>query len=340
MAAIATTTTPTTQQQHKWQDLIWMDEGIEVGLRFISKLAEVVLLIGVGYAGYKIAHKGGTPPVLDEIWLVSQVLALDLSAPGMFASAKAATRAGELERAKWAKAIGISLIIMSILSMIDGATQYYLVGLVPTDIITWSSLIMTIIRCAAAVGYSVYCRYSKVDIEPVVSPAQAPQQQAIAVVPTPDHERLERLERAFQALADQITTAMQQQQQPTQITELINPVVPAAIPQSSETLPQDEPTDEPITDPAIGTVSEPPRKENGTETTPERSTQSSETVPTINIATRRKSLTTLEVANVLGCSERHVRDLRNQGKLERDDTDEKLIKAASVRAFLKARVAQ
>lgn len=181
MAAVTTSTTT-----QKWSDLVWMDEGIEVGLRFISKLAEVVLLIGVGYAGYKIAHKGGTPPTLDEIWLVSQVLALDLSAPGMFASAKAATRAGELERAKWAKAIGISLIAMSILSMCDGAIQYYLVGLIPANIVTWSSLIMTIIRCAAAVGYSVYCRYSKVDTEEVVSPQPVQPAQNLNIQPIQD----------------------------------------------------------------------------------------------------------------------------------------------------------
>jgi hypothetical protein len=60
-------------------------------------------------------------------------------------------------------------------------------------------------------------------------------------------------------------------------------------------------------------------------------------VPVINIMTRRKSLTILEVATIIGRTERRVRDLCNEGKLERDEQDKKLIKAVSVRSYLAGR---
>jgi hypothetical protein len=54
--------------------------------------------------------------------------------------------------------------------------------------------------------------------------------------------------------------------------------------------------------------------------------------------TRRKPLTVLEVAEVLGCSERHVRNLRSDGKLLPDEADKKnLITAASVKTYLENR---
>lgn len=85
--------------------------------------------------------------------------------------------------------------------------------------------------------------------------------------------------------------------------------------------------------------------ESGTNTDPETEAIHVKSVPqngsaegtrtsTIQPFTRRKPMTVAEVAAVLECSERHVRELRADGKLLKDDQDEKLIKASSVKSYL------
>src|SRR6266496_1853420 len=91
-----------------------LEDKIEYLLKFVTIISELVLLLGLAYAGFKLAHKGATPEILDQIWLVSQVLALDLSAPGLFAMAKQARDNNDPERAKWAIRIAGILITMSI----------------------------------------------------------------------------------------------------------------------------------------------------------------------------------------------------------------------------------
>lgn len=103
----------------------------------------------------------------------------------------------------------------------------------------------------------------------------------------------------------------------------------------ADSLPQPVPTDEPITEPEIEAIAEVPGNDDGTAATEISSAMTSAVVPQINITNRRKPLSTVEVAAVLGCTERYARDLRNGNKLERDDDDGKLVKAASVRAYLK-----
>ncbi len=172
------------QQETRFTDLEWLDNSIEFALKFFTKVAEVVLLIGVGYAGYKLAHRGPSNDLLDQVWIVSQILALDLSAPGLFAMARQARENDQHERAEWAKCIAITLIVMSILSMVEGAAEYFLPD-VPKDFITWASFIMMIARCGAAVGYSVFCRLHKAErstqlsIQPVQTPVHPVQVEQI-----------------------------------------------------------------------------------------------------------------------------------------------------------------
>lgn len=151
-----------TQQQGEryYRDLVFIDDGIEWILKACSKLAEMVLLIGIGYAGYKMTQHGNTNANIDAIWIVSQILALDLSAPGLLAMAKDAQENGETERAKWAKKIAGIMIVLSILSMVEGAAQYYFHNINGTAI-DIASFSMMIARCGAAVGYSVFCRLHK-----------------------------------------------------------------------------------------------------------------------------------------------------------------------------------
>ncbi len=147
------------QQKTDWRELEWLDDHIELVLRFLTKIAEVILLIGVGYAGYKmtVQHSNET---LDRIWIISQILALDLSAPGLFAMAKHAKDDGQEKRAAWATRIAITLVVMSILSMVEGAAEYFFRN-IDSNAITIASFAMMIARCAAAVGYSVFCRLQK-----------------------------------------------------------------------------------------------------------------------------------------------------------------------------------
>lgn len=147
------------QQKTDWRELEWLDDHIELVLRFLTKIAEVILLIGVGYAGYKMTVQHSNE-VLDRIWIISQILALDLSAPGLFAMAKHAKDAGQQSRADWAQRIAITLVVMSILSMVEGAAEYFFRN-IDNNALTICSFTMMIARCAAAVGYSVFCRLQK-----------------------------------------------------------------------------------------------------------------------------------------------------------------------------------
>ncbi len=85
-------------------------------------------------------------------------------------------------------------------------------------------------------------------------------------------------------------------------------------------------TEEPITDPEVEVVREENSANGGGSTEQHTST--------LNILTRRKPLIIAEVAEVLNCSERYVRELRKQGKLLAEDQEGKLIKAGSVRSYL------
>src|SRR6266487_4072391 len=124
-----------------------LEDKIEYLLKFVTIISELVLLLGLAYAGFKLAHKGATPEILDQIWLVSQVLALDLSAPGLFAMAARAREQQNVERAKWA--IRIAIVLM-------------------------------IIRGSAAVGYSVFRRLHKAaNVAPVSVAVPSPEEHAI-----------------------------------------------------------------------------------------------------------------------------------------------------------------
>jgi hypothetical protein len=48
-------------------------------------------------------------------------------------------------------------------------------------------------------------------------------------------------------------------------------------------------------------------------------------------------MTVLEVADVLGCTERHVRDLRSRKVLVANEGDKNLIAASSVKAYMERR---
>lgn len=88
---------------------------------------------------------------------------------------------------------------------------------------------------------------------------------------------------------------------------------------------EDGSDEEPTTDPEVEVVQVKNNRHSGSLATSKTST--------VNIATRRKPMTVSEVARELLISERQVRGLRAQGKLMKDDQDESLIKAASVRAY-------
>jgi len=206
------------QEASRFTDLEWLDNGIEFALKFFTKIAEIVLLIGVGYAGYKLAHRGPSNAAFDQIWIVSQILALDLSAPGLFAMAKQAQESGQVERASWARRIAIILIVMSILSMVEGAAQYFLPG-ISQDFITWASFLMMIARCGAAVGYSVFCRLQKAErsTQLVIQPTSQP------TLPLHDEQvvRLTETVNTLAATVAQVLDQVQSIQQPTHITEVV-----------------------------------------------------------------------------------------------------------------------
>jgi hypothetical protein len=215
------------EQAANWRDLEWLDNGIEFALKFCTIIAEVILLIGVGYAGYKLAHRGPSNEALDQVWIISQILALDLSAPGLFAMARQARENDQQERAAWARRIAIILIVMSILSMVEGAAEYYLPGM-SKDFIIWASFLMVVARCGAAVGYSVFRRLHK---------AERPGQVAIQPVQPPIHsgqdERMEEVQRQIAELATvvtQINVSMSNLAQPGQpYTETWTDVHPVQV---------------------------------------------------------------------------------------------------------------
>lgn len=221
----------TITQQQQGTSLDKLEDGIEYALKFVTIISELVLLIGLGYAGFKLAHKGPTPDILDQIWLVSQVIALDLSAPGLFAMAKQARDNGDEKRAAWATRIAVILIIMSILTMAEGAITSYLSN-IPEDVTKYVTLAMMIIRGGASVGYSVFRRLQKEDRIALVptSPTQPPTPPTQpSTSPTVDayvDERIAALENKFDRLLDVLQ--MMQQRQPSTLPTYIT-VEPSTV---------------------------------------------------------------------------------------------------------------
>ena len=151
------------QQTERYiRDLVFLDDSIEFVLKFCTKIAEIVLLLGIGYAGYKMSQHGHSNETLDSIWIISQILALDLSAPGLFAMARQAKERQQDERATWARRLAFILIVLSMLSMVEGAAEYYFHGIDP-QFIAIASFSMMIARSGAAVSYSVFCRMHKAE---------------------------------------------------------------------------------------------------------------------------------------------------------------------------------
>lgn len=190
-----------------------LEDKIEYLLKFVTIMSELVLLLGLAYAGFKLAHKGATPEILDQIWLVSQVLALDLSAPGLFAMAAQARERGDDRRARWAIRIAIVLIIMSILTMVEGAVTSYLPG-IPKPVILYVTLFMMIIRAGAAVGYSVFRRLHKA--AHTAPPIAA---QAVQVAPVQPEPQLIDYEEIARHLLPLITAQRTQESEPEEVVE-------------------------------------------------------------------------------------------------------------------------
>ncbi len=207
---------PTAQDVEVWHErlLSGMDTVIEWMLKAFMILAEVVLLVGIGYAGYKMAQHGNTNPGVDTVWIVSQIIALDLSAPGLFVMSREARERGDTSRASWATGIAVTLIVLSILSMCEGAIQVYF-PLAKGWGMDALSLFLLISRCVGAVCYSVFRRLHK-------SGRHAPPARVVDAL----QEQIDTQRNELQRLHEQHTHAIQQrdtqheQRLQTTITEI------------------------------------------------------------------------------------------------------------------------
>lgn len=88
----------------------------------IGQLAQLILLMAVAYAAYKVSPGHADNVLLDQIWIISQMVALDVSAPGLARIAKQERKIGNEERANQLKNIAITLLIMGILTGAEVAT--------------------------------------------------------------------------------------------------------------------------------------------------------------------------------------------------------------------------
>lgn len=84
------------------------------------------------------------------------------------------------------------------------------------------------------------------------------------------------------------------------------------------------------TDPEMEAITNDSAEENGSSTTENAEVPHTSTTR----FNRRKPMTVMEVADVLGCTERHVRNLRSQMVLLPDEGNKNLITAASVKAYM------
>lgn len=88
----------------------------------IGQLAQLILLLAVAYAAYKVSPGHVDNTLLDQIWIIGQMIALDVSAPGLARIAKKEREAGNEDRANQLKKISKVLLWMGILTGAEVAT--------------------------------------------------------------------------------------------------------------------------------------------------------------------------------------------------------------------------
>ena len=92
----------------------------------LAKASRFILLVDLGYAGYRAithttgaAHASSQGTTLDAIWLVSQILAFDLSAPGLERIAREAETRGDKKTADSTRATKWAGIVLASLTFVE-----------------------------------------------------------------------------------------------------------------------------------------------------------------------------------------------------------------------------
>lgn len=153
-------------QQQREQSRI--EKGTNWLIENISQLSQLILLMAVAYAAYKVSPGHVDITWLDQTWIISQMVALDVSAPGLARIARKEQEAGNADRATLLRRISKTLLVMGILTGAEVATFSFFPHFPEElrNIISWALMIG---RVATALLY-MYALHSggKEDKSPLV----------------------------------------------------------------------------------------------------------------------------------------------------------------------------
>lgn len=120
-----------------------IEKGTNWLIENISQLSQLILLMAVAYAAYKVSPGHVDITWLDQTWIISQMVALDVSAPGLARIARKEQEAGNVDRATLLRRISKTLLIMGILTGAEVATFSFFPQIDGTfkNVVSWALMI-------------------------------------------------------------------------------------------------------------------------------------------------------------------------------------------------------
>jgi uncharacterized membrane protein len=190
------------QEHHpgRWKaftSLDWYDGTIEFLFRFVAKTSEPLLAAGIVYSAADVlskGHLGSTNATMDNLWAISQALAIESSGGVVLVYGLESFKARDRVKA-W-----MYLILSALLALTGGVMLFMqLAGLEnqQADSLLMRSLFA--LRCVVSVGYIYLCRTKSMSFRNLekeqpaapAPPAPAPAQPATPPLPAPiDYQRL------------------------------------------------------------------------------------------------------------------------------------------------------
>jgi hypothetical protein len=198
------------QKTGRWKaftSLNWYDGTIEFLFRFVAKTSEPLLAAGIVYSAADVlskGHLGSTSPTMDNLWAISQALAIESSGGVVLVYGLQSLK--EKDRAKAC----LYLILSALLAITGGVMLYMqLAGLENQQADSPLMRGLFALRCIVSVGYIYLCRtksisFRNLENQQVTTPAPEP------TVPTPAQEQQPTAQSIdYQRLAQELAPLLQ-----------------------------------------------------------------------------------------------------------------------------------
>lgn len=197
------------QKNGRWKaftSLDWYDGTIEFLFRFVAKTSEPLLAAGIVYSAADVlskGHLGSTSPIMDNLWAISQALAIESSGGVVLVYGLQSLK--EKDRTK-----ACLYLILSALLAITGGVMLYM-QLAGLENQQPDSLLMRglfALRCIVSVGYIYLCRtksisFRSLDSQQTTTPTPEPATPA----PTQEQPALQAID--YQRLAQELAPLLQ-----------------------------------------------------------------------------------------------------------------------------------